>query len=714
MAKKVNVTWDDLYNIKFRNTRELRKAAETFEEKGKYCIYSEGDPLREDWWEEEERKCIYGDWFPIGPAGELIYIPGYYYFYINYCPILHLGKNQDIDNEEYQKQINVDEESGDINFVNYDLIRADRIEGFPNFWDGDYWHFKYIDDAERLAKFGIELKRRGVGASFKAGGMANRNYFLIPQSRSFLIANEKDFLLGGDGVLQKAWDMMYFIDRNTDWSKRRQYISTQMERRASFRESFQGVEIEQGYMSTIIGRTTKNDPGKVRGIRGKLIYLEEAGKDPYFLEKFRILVNSVKQQRKVFGFILGSGTGGQEGSDFKGLTEIFYHTDGYNCFGIPNKWDRASEHKLCGYFWPVHLNSEGFMDPDGNSDLVTAAAFEREERERISNNVTERHTLVRHKAENPFNPKEATLNMEKSVLPTAELEDHLNDLETSPLRLHYGRNGRVSKDMTGSIKFKEDEKAVPIDSFPWDKKHNESGCTVIYDSPIIMNGKVPDNLYLLVNDPYYHDQSTGPSLGASYIYKKINNISTFRMDTIVAAYVGRPKTLNDYLRNMFLLAEYYNAKISFEIDRGRSILDHARQSKKLNMLQQEFEFKYNTQIPKSKIKRGYGFKMSSGMNDPVRTIGEQYLADWLLRERSIDEDGNLLLNLHLIYDRALIQELLAYGDGGNYDRVDAMIQLMYFIKEVAHVPAMEDYAVEKGSFFDPQRIAKFYQHEKWY
>ena len=37
---------------------------------------------------------------------------------------------------------------------------------------------------------------------------------------------------------------------------------------------------------------------------------------------------------------------------------------------------------------------------------------------------------------------------------------------------------------------------------------------------------------------------------------------------IVASYVGRPETQDEYNYNLFLLAKYYNAQIGFENDRG--------------------------------------------------------------------------------------------------------------------------------------------------
>ena len=710
MAKVV--TWDDLYKIKFKNTKSLLQAAHAFEDKGKYCPYSEGDPLREDFWDLQEKRLLYGDYFPIGPHGEKIYIPGYYYWYLNFCPILHLGKNQDADEEDYQTNIIVDKESGEVSYKNYDLIKTDRVEGFPNFWDGDFWYYKYIDDAERGGKFGTVLKVRGVGSSFKNASKPTRNYFLIPKSRSFLIADDKDFLLG-DGVLQKAWDMMYFVDKHTDFAKRRQLTSTAMEKRASFKETIRGIEVESGFQSMIKGITTKNDPGKVRGIRGKFIYLEEAGKDPNLLEKWQILRNSVQRGRKVFGFLLASGTGGQTGSDYAGLTELFSHPDGFNIYGIPNVWDKGASHRNTAFFWPAYINSESFMDSDGNSNIEEATAYEEQERARIAQSSTERHTLLRYKSENPFTPAEATLNINKNIFPMEQLIEHLADVETDPYKLHYGRAGHLYRDGTGKVAFRQSVKDIPIESFPNNKKQGEEGCVVIYDSPDRVNGEVRPKLYLLSNDPYYHDKSHGPSLGATLVYKKVNADFKFRMNTISAAYVGRPATLEKYLDNLFMLAEYYNAKIAFENDKGLSIRDYAIRHRKLQFLQVEFEFKYNTQIARPSIRRGYGMKMGAGKDDTVRITGEQYLADWLVESRGEDENGRVFQNLHTIYDRPLIQELIAYGDG-NFDRVDAFLLLMYYIRETINVVPMTDNSTEENNFFHRDRVAKFYQHSKWY
>ena len=113
--------------------------------------------------------------------------------------------------------------------------------------------------------------------SFKGASMLVRNFYHIPESKSYAIASENAYLVG-DGLLTKAWDLMDFIDEHTAWSKKRQAVNTKMHRRASILTTDEmGNKIEVGYKSEIIGISLKNDPNKARGKRGKLILWEESG-----------------------------------------------------------------------------------------------------------------------------------------------------------------------------------------------------------------------------------------------------------------------------------------------------------------------------------------------------------------------------------------------------------------------------------------------------
>ena len=106
--------------------------------------------------------------------------------------------------------------------------------------------------------------------SFKGGSMLNRNYFLIPRSKSYAFAEEKEYLIS-DGVLNKAWDMMNFIDTNTAWMKRRQFKNTDMHKRASYEKNIGGVKTESGYLSEIIGVSFKNNPQKAHPYSSQVV-----------------------------------------------------------------------------------------------------------------------------------------------------------------------------------------------------------------------------------------------------------------------------------------------------------------------------------------------------------------------------------------------------------------------------------------------------------
>jgi len=82
--------------------------------------------------------------------------------------------------------------------------RRERVFDFPSFWDGDYYYFNAIEEAETTGKHMAVLKARQRGYSFKGASMLVRNYELIPGSKSFAVASEQKFLVG-DGLLTKAW-----------------------------------------------------------------------------------------------------------------------------------------------------------------------------------------------------------------------------------------------------------------------------------------------------------------------------------------------------------------------------------------------------------------------------------------------------------------------------------------------------------------------------
>lgn len=270
-----------------QDTDYFRPAAIYFKEHGCYTHlvpnkHPDSDYIK--FWREEERRCLEGytrengDW-----------VSGYHYFYLNYSPIWLTVPVEGQENKKSGKR------------------KADRIYTFPRFWDGDYLYFHYIEQAEFAGQHGVVLKSRGKGYSFKAGSMLARNFYLIPGSKSYAVAEEKEYLTK-DGLLTKAWDVLDWIDTHTPWAKAKDKVNLPMHKRASYIDSQTGAE--KGIKSEIIGISLKNDPDKAIGKRGKLMLWEESGKNRYLKEAWQKARPSFEQGDDVFGFMVAYGTGG--------------------------------------------------------------------------------------------------------------------------------------------------------------------------------------------------------------------------------------------------------------------------------------------------------------------------------------------------------------------------------------------------------------------
>jgi hypothetical protein len=76
---------------------------------------------------------------------------------------------------------------------------------------------------------------------------------------------------------------------------------------------------KKGTLNSVIGVTSKDDESKLRGSRGVLYLIEEAGTFPRLLTLFNILRPSVEDGDKVFGMLYLYGTSGDSDSDFSAM-----------------------------------------------------------------------------------------------------------------------------------------------------------------------------------------------------------------------------------------------------------------------------------------------------------------------------------------------------------------------------------------------------------
>lgn len=660
--------------LNFKDTHLFSPAAHHFKEHGCYTFLDERLDKREfyKFWDEEKRRCIKGYTAENGTT-----ISGYHYFYLNYCKIDIVEDYIDDDGEEQSK----------------------RKFDFPRFYDGDFIYYHIVDLARKKNKHINLLKARRKGYSYKNAAMLARNYYHIKRSKNFVLATDSKYLDGKDGILKKAWSFLSHIDENTPWSQPRLKDASD-HKISGYRVIKNSKRIEKGTLSQIAGISLKDNPDAARGAAGELVLWEESGKFRELLEGWMITMPLVKQGSKTVGLMIAFGTGGTEGADFTSAEMLADKPDVYDCMAFNNIWDEGAEGTKTGFFHPNFMNLDGFMDPNGNSLIEEAKIFNQQERE-IKKSSDSARAFQQFVAEHAESPSEAVLVSDTNQFPTNELNIQYNYVKARGLD-SLMTAGYLSHDSQGKVVFKPSKDAFPLNHFPHAKKDDLTGAVCIIEAPVkttMPDGKLktPDGLYIIGHDPYAHDSSTdNESLGAVYVIKRVNNFSHTYNDCIVASYVGRPENQDEFNRNMFLLAEYYNAKIGFENDRG-DVIGYAKRFKKLDYLEEEFEMLHKKEL-QSKVNRQYGMHMTPARKEQ----GELYVRDWLNTAIGKNEQGNDIKVLHTIYDLALLKELIKYNNKGNFDRVMAIIISRYYQKELhneAVVPTQPS-AYDQDAFFN--------------
>jgi len=629
----------------------FRQPAIHFQEHGTYTnLYPNSHPQSAyvKHWKEEAKRCR--DGLLRESDGE--WVTGDFYFYLNY---------------------------GRIYLTRYKQgsKRADRVEDFPNFYDGDYYYFHYLEDCREEGKHGSVLKSRGKGFSFKGGGGLAKHFVLGATKEStkgvkaFAIADEREYLTK-DGVLNKYIDMVDHCGKNTPWPRIRELKDSwnEMHWKMGYKDSESNAEL--GIKNEVMGVTLKNDADKARGKRGAYIIWEEMGKFPCILKAWGVARPSVEDGNFAFGTMIAYGTGGTEGANFAGAEELFYYPGGYNILAIPNIFDKNQDGKnKCGFFFPEYLNRTGCYDQNGNSDVIKALLELLEKRITIKREASDPNTLVQEKAERPITPQEAIMRKEGSVFPTADLKDYLSDIMPNVGKFispHWV--GRLSLEKDGSVEWKVDSNLSPVRDYPIKDNKNKEGAIEIFEMPYQNStGETPSGLYIAGIDPIDDDASSTNSLFSIFVMNTLT-------DRIVAEYTGRTFSAEDCYEKTRRILIFYNAQALYENDK-KGLYAYFRNKNCLHLLSDTPEIVRDMDMGTiSKI----GNK-SKGVNSSVKinAWGRRLQATWMIQQaytQGQDEEDKMYLNLHKIRSIGYIKECIAWNADINADRVSAMGMLM--------------------------------------
>ena len=641
------------------NTQCFREEGLNFQKNKYYTPEAWGSPAWVDYWKEQLRRCKEG--YSVGGA----YITGHHYFYLNFTQIM-LTKDKSNENV----------------IATGKKAKASKQAVCPDFWDGDYNYFHALDiasegctseyleglhlDVKILPKYlsgGYHMivgKARRKGYSYKNAAICANIYNAIPDSLTIIGAFDKKFLYprGTMGMTSRYLD---FLNDNTGWRKAREYVDKQEHKRASYRSFKNGVQIEKGYQSEVMAITFKDNPDAARGKDAKLILFEEAGKFPNLKDSYMATKESLEDGAFVTGQMVIFGTGGDMEDGTIDFADMFYNPEEYDLLPFVNIWDENADQTNCGFFHPENMNLVGFYDEVGNSKKEEAKQYEIDKRNAIRRVANSSFVLQKRVQEKPLCPQEAFLTASMNDFPIVELQHQLDRVKRENLHVKKGIPCLLYRDDTGKVRVDVDldKKLIPLHNYKI-KEEDIRGCVIIYEYP---TNNAPKGLYKIGHDPYRQNQAfTSTSLGATYVYKGFLQGSV-TSDQIVASYIGRPNTSDDYNRTLEMLAELYNTEIGYE-NEVTEVKSYFEKKRKLHLLAAQPDSVISANIKSSKVSRVYGIHMHEKLKD----AGEKYIKKWLLTEKNIDENGEKILNLNTIYDIGLLEELIQYNRKGNFDR----------------------------------------------
>lgn len=605
------------------------------------------------WFHEEKRRCR--DGYVRESDGE--WIPGYLYFFLNYCPMMVLV---------------IDEDS-----ITDDAARADKVRDFPFVFEGLYWRAHYLYQARQRGKHAVELAKRGAGKSFYLAGMLAHNLILGESSKmkrdlnSFLTAYSTEYLSENDGTLSKLEPMLTFLAEHTEFPRLKTGTLKQMFWQMKYVNKKGDIK---GSLNTVVGVSAKDDIDKLRGKRG-MFYFEEFGNFPGLLSIYQIVRKGLEDGKFAFGQAYMIGTANNKESNFSSAKTLLYEPDIHRIYSLPNVFDKKAQgNDRFAFFFPAYINRAGCYNKDGVSDVIKALVEILKERyqKKYSNDPT---TLLTAIAEDPITPAEAIIKVKDAFFPVASLNERLRELNLHPAILDEVYVGKLVQGRDGEVRF-EPTDDVPIRSYGVD--NSTKGALEIYEMPQKgSDGKVNPLRYVIGHDPVDNDQAESHSLSSTFV------IDVFT-DRIVAEYTGRQLFADDNFEIVRLLCLFYNAKCLYESNK-KGIFAYFQKLQCTHLLATTPDYLREKQLVKYSAfgSNAYGVNANNAINNYANGL----IRDWLNKKQTIivKEDGQEMVrevpNLYFIKGKALLEELVGFDPYRNFDRIRALGMAMLYREE---------------------------------
>lgn len=666
----------------FVGTEIFSRVADFYEKHGCYCLEPDDSPNAIKFWQREMDRRVKG-------------VQAYCKLYIKDIPA-YLAAKSDAERKALLHKVRI---TGDhYNYLNYGRIerapnekerkqldkegrfKVNTVEGFPRFWDGDYWNFK-ID--ELIANNSCNLckaKARRKGFSYKRGSQAANTINANKNVTVTLAADQMDYLTEKGAT-------SYMVKVNLDWYEdktywRRGYLSENFDKgiELGYKKSKEGQKAF-GFRSKLLSVAIGKNESAAVGKKAIETDFEEAGKCPNLQKALDVMMSNSESGAMRIGTIRVYGTGGTKGANWEAFSNCFYNPGKNDMLPMENIWDANSRHAVCGFFFPQIWDYEPFIE-DGNSLLFASWKddYDKKRGAEKEKDVGEYNIYVGQRANSP---NEAFTNTQENIFHSPELTNHINAIKYDKSNHFYEDGWYILDD--GRVRFVTKQECIEraifgsdrfheyIIDVPHNSKTDVHGCIREFYSPIPNDG----SLYFISYDPYRVDKnkeevSTKNSLASFQVWMRTNSKTPYMGKRLVASYCGRLDTMEAVDKLVLYACLRWNCKVLYEAGTGELVTNFKKWGYRDKLLKDPSSY-INRSVDGPRI-TGYGIVIGDG---DIKLEGMRMVRDFLYEIVGKTSDDTPIYRFNQIYDISFLLELDRFIFGRNADRLSSAIVAMF-------------------------------------
>lgn len=666
----------------FVGTEIFSRVADFYEKHGCYCLEPDDSPNAIKFWQREMDRRVKG-------------VQAYCKLYIKDIPA-YLAAKSDAERKALLHKVRI---TGDhYNYLNYGRIerapnekerkqldkegrfKVNTIEGFPRFWDGDYWNFK-ID--ELIANNSCNLckaKARRKGFSYKRGSQAANTINANKNVTVTLAADQMDYLTEKGAT-------SYMVKVNLDWYEdktywRRGYLSENFDKgiELGYKKSKEGQKAF-GFRSKLLSVAIGKNESAAVGKKAIETDFEEAGKCPNLQKALDVMMSNSESGAMRIGTIRVYGTGGTKGANWEAFSNCFYNPGKNDMLPMENIWDANSRHAVCGFFFPQIWDYEPFIE-DGNS-LLFASWKDDYDKKRGAEKEKDAGEYNIYVGQRANSPNEAFTNTQENIFHSPELTNHINAIKYDKSNHFYEDGWYIPDD--GRIRFVTKQECIEraifgsdrfheyITDVPHNSKTDVHGCIREFYSPIPNDG----SLYFISYDPYRVDKnkeevSTKNSLASFQVWMRTNSKTPYMGKRLVASYCGRLDTMEAVDKLVLYACLRWNCKVLYEAGTGELVTNFKKWGYRDKLLKDPSSY-INRSVDGPRI-TGYGIVIGDG---DIKLEGMRMVRDFLYEIVGKTSDDTPIYRFNQIYDISFLLELDRFIFGRNADRLSSAIVAMF-------------------------------------